>query len=93
MTRCEIEELVGITKELAKALKDCAARLDANELVNRPHDPANKYDQPAYDAAKDAYQKWFEFNNKMVAKSLNEKHVGEVMGVAQKLGIAPATNP
>lgn len=36
-------------KGLREALKAVMLRLERNELINRPKDPCNHYDQPAYD--------------------------------------------
>ena len=39
---------------VAEACKGLMRRMEINELVNRPGNPCNHYDQPYYDAAKDA---------------------------------------
>lgn len=49
---CEALEVAqaGVA-ELCRTSAAVCLRLQVNELVNRPEDPCNQYDQPAYDAA------------------------------------------
>lgn len=49
--------LIAAAPELLNAVKKLMSRLEVNELVNHPNDPANKYDQPAYDRAAAAIAK------------------------------------
>jgi len=46
-----VQEDPSIAVELLASLKELCRRLEVNELVNRPTDPCNHYDQPAYDRA------------------------------------------
>jgi hypothetical protein len=50
-------QLERAAPDLLEACKELCARLEANELVNRPSNPCNHYDQPAYDRARAAIAK------------------------------------
>jgi hypothetical protein len=43
--------LIAAAPDLLAACKALCRRLESNELVNRPDNPCNHYDQPAYDEA------------------------------------------
>jgi hypothetical protein len=47
----------GAYADLLVACKELCRRLEANELVNRPSNPCNHYDQPTYDRARAAIAK------------------------------------
>jgi hypothetical protein len=49
--------LIAAAPDLLEACKELCRRLEANELVNRPSNPCNHYDQPAYDRARAAIAK------------------------------------
>ena len=43
--------LMSAAPVLLQACKELCRRLEVNELVNRPNDPCNHFDQPAYEQA------------------------------------------
>lgn len=45
------ERRADVVGKLVEALKGLCHRMEVDELVNRPENPGNQYDQPAYDAA------------------------------------------
>lgn len=49
--------LIAAAPDLLQSCKELCRRLESNELVNRPSDPCNEYDQPYYDRARAAIAK------------------------------------
>lgn len=49
--------LFAAAPDLLASCEELCRRLEVNELVNRPADPCNQYDQPAYDRARAAIAK------------------------------------